>query len=87
MNADSPIHSDMDFEPGESSLDEFKDMKDAKDYSGVQQRSQVKPNKDSVVVMAAPTSQTPAGHTHMTKDVYRKESKENCLQKRKSGEF
>ena len=32
MNADSPIHSDMDFEPGESSLDEFKDMKDAKDY-------------------------------------------------------
>jgi hypothetical protein len=27
------------------------------------------------------------GHTHMVKDVYRKESNENCLQKRKSGEF
>lgn len=29
----------------------------------------------------------PNGHTHMVKEVYRKESKENCLQKRKSGGF
>ena len=32
INADSPIHSEMDFEPGESSIDEFKDLKEAKDY-------------------------------------------------------
>lgn len=40
MNADSPIHSEMEFEHGESSIDEFKDLKDAKDYKGVQQRPQ-----------------------------------------------
>ncbi len=37
MNADSPIHSEMDYEHAESSIDEFKDLKEAKDYKGVQQ--------------------------------------------------
>jgi hypothetical protein len=36
MNADSPVHSELEYDPRESSIDEFKDMKEAKDYKGVQ---------------------------------------------------